>query len=269
MIQPKTEYCGLPGNLAYDALPPLLRKLVYLQSLNPEEIDLLLKMHATRKTFAKGKVLLKQGDIHKDCFIVTHGWAYRYADLYDGSRQIINYYLPGDIINPFALAMPTLNYSVAAITPLRVSICKPGYLMELFSTQSRLSLFYAGILGREDSSMAEQIVRIGRRSAYQRAAHLLLELYYRLKIVGLTEEHSFYLPVTQNLLADTLGLSVVHMNRTLYRLRLANLIKIRSHHISLVDIEKLKQVAEYKGTYLEQIKNVFDAEAKLVPVQTE
>ncbi len=255
------------NNPLSDDLPPLLRKFGYLQSLSPEEADLLLKMHASKKTIAKGKVLLRQDDVHKYCFIVTHGWAYRYSDLYDGSRQVINYYLPGDIISPFALVMPRVNYSVATISSVRVSIYKPEYLMELFATQPRLGLFYAWMLGREDSSMAEQIIRIGRRSAYQRAAHLLLELYHRLKIVGFTDHRSFYLPVTQSLLADTLGLSVVHMNRTLYRLRLENLIKIRSHKISLINIDRLKEVAEYKGTYLEQMKSLYEIEKKLQKIQ--
>lgn len=257
------EDSNSPDSSSSEILPPLLKKFGYLQALNVAEAELLLKMHASKKVITKGKVILRQEDIHKSSFIVTHGWAYRYSDLYDGSRQVINYYLPGDIISPFALVMPKVNYSVAALTGLRVSVYKPEYLMELFSTQPRLGLFYAWMLGREDSTMAEQIVRIGRRSAYKRTAHLLLELYHRLKIVGLTDNRSFYLPITQSLLADTLGLSVVHMNRTLYKLRLENLIRIRSHKISLLNLERLKEVAEYKGTYLEQMKNIFESKNSL------
>lgn len=260
MIQLKINNSAATHKSIKNDLPPLLKKFVQLQSLNPEAVNLLLNMHAMKKTFAKGKIIYEQDNINKDCFIVTHGWAYRYTDLYDGSRQVISYYLPGDIINPFASAIPKSNYSVAAITNLRVSICKPEYLMELFATQPKLGLLYTALLSCGDASMAEQIVRIGRRSAYQRVTHLLLELYYRLRLVGHAENYTFYLPVTQSLLADTLGLSVVHMNRTLYKLRLANLIRIRSHKIDLINIEKLMEIAEYKCNYLEQLKNMFEHE---------
>ena len=104
--------------------------------------------------------------------------------------------------------------------------------------------------------VAEQVVRVGRRSAYKRTAHLLLELFHRLKIIGETENKTFSMPVSQQLLADTLGLSFVHMNRTLKKLRTDNLISMDSKEIRLLDIDKLKQLAEYQVCYMEQIKNL-------------
>jgi CRP-like cAMP-binding protein len=237
-------------------LPPLIKKLNYLQALTVDEIAILMKMHVDTISIHERKIILDQGDTHSKSYIVNEGWAYRYSDLSNGNRQIINYYLPGDIISPFALVMPKTPYSVASITGLKLSVFKPELLVQLFSMQPKLGLFYGWILGREDSIVAEQVVRIGRRSAYIRTAHLLLELFHRLKIIGETENKTFSLPVTQHLLADTLGLSIVHMNRSLKKLCLDKLIKISSNEISLLDYDKIKQITEYESSYLEQIKKL-------------
>ncbi len=236
--------------------PPLIRRLLFMQSLNVEEIAVLMKMHANAHFIDERTTFLEYGDVQKKTFIVTKGWAYRFNDLSDGSRQIINYYLPGDIIGPFAVIMPKANYSVASITRLEVCSFEAEYLVELFATQPRLGLLYGWMLGRDDSIVAEQVVRVGRRSAYKRTAHLLLELFHRLKVIGETENKTFAMPISQNLLADTLGMSFVHMNRTLRRLRMDGLISMTSNEITLLDIDRLKQIAEYQIYYLEQIKNL-------------
>ncbi len=236
--------------------PPLIRRLLYLQSLNIEEIAVLMKMHEHTRFIDERTIFLRQGDLQKECIVVTKGWAYRFYELSDGSRQIINYYLPGDVINPFAVILPKIGYSVASITHLEVCVFKPEYLVEVFSTQPKLSLLYVWMLGHDDSVIAEQVVRIGRRSAYKRTAHLLLELFHRMKVIGETENKSFPMPISQQLLADTLGLSFVHMNRTLRKLRMDNLISMTYRVATLLDIDKLKQLAEYEVFYMEQIKNL-------------
>lgn len=236
--------------------PPLIRRLLYLQSLNMEEIAVLMKMHEHARFIDERTIFLHQGNTQKKCMIVTKGWAYRFKELSDGNRQVINYYLPGDIISPFAVIVPKIGHSVASITLLEVCVFEPEYLVELFATQPKLGLLYGWMLGRDDSMVAEQVVRVGRRSAYKRTAHLLLELFHRLKVIGETENEAFYLPVSQQLLADTLGLSFVHMNRTLRKLRMDNLISKDSKEIRLLDIDKLKQHAEYETCYMDQIKNL-------------
>ena len=236
--------------------PPLIRRLLYLQSLNMEEIAVLMKMHEHARFIDERTIFLHQGNIQKKCMIVTKGWAYRFNELSDGNRQIINYYLPGDIISPFAVIIPKTGYSVASITLLEVCVFEPEYLVEVFATQPKLGLLYGWMLGRDDSIVAEQVVRVGRRSAYKRTAHLLLELFHRLKVIGETENKTFSMPVSQQLLADTLGLSFVHMNRTLKKLRMDNLISMDFKEIRLLDIDKLKQLAEYQVFYMDQIKDL-------------
>ncbi len=237
---------------------PLIRKILYVQPLNAEEINALNKLHNHPHSFDELTTVINYGAVHKKSYIVTEGWAYRYYDLNDGSRQIINFYLPGDIISPYALVMPKTPYCVDSITCLKVCQFEPEELIELFVTQPKLGLIYGWLLGREDSMMADQIVRNGRRSAYKSVAHLLLEIHHRLKIVGLAEEKNgvFPMPIAQHYLSDALGLSLVHINRTLRKLRVNKLIDVTHKTVSLLDIDELKKITEYNGYYLDQIKNI-------------
>jgi CRP-like cAMP-binding protein len=226
---------------------PLIKKFNCLRPLSHRETNILKRLHEQEIMIGARQEILNHGNLSQKSFIVNQGWAYRYYDLSNGKRQIINYYLPGDIINPFSLVRPKATYSIASISSLYVSVFKPSYLISLFITQPKLGLLYMKILCEEDNLSMGQIVRLGSQTAYQRAAHLFLEFYYRLKIVGQTENSSFLMPLTQQLLAETLGLSQVHMNRTIHKLQLHKLIRINSKKISLLNIERLKQIAEYQA----------------------
>jgi CRP-like cAMP-binding protein len=251
--------------------PPMLKKFNFIDALAPEEINALMRLHEHTFSIDERKIILEQGDIRKKSFIVTQGWAYRFSSLFDGSQQVINYYLPGDVISPFALVMPKASYSVASISRLEVCVFNPDYLLELFSTQPKIGIYYGWMLGRQDASMAEQIVRIGRLSAYKRTAHLLMEFYHRLKVVELVDNNTFYLPMTQQLLADTLGLSIVHMNRTLKKLQKDNLISLSGNKLCFLNPEKIKQVAEYDTYYLDEIRHFISGDIRLdsVPISAD
>ncbi len=233
---------------------PLIKKFSYLKQLSHDEIDALLKIHEQTRLIEAHKTFLNQGGTQKQSLIITRGWAYRYYDLSNGKRQIINYYLPGDIISPFSSVMLIVNYSVASITPLHVCPFDRDDLTELFTISPKLKPLFEYMLAWEDILLAEQVCRLGRQSAYQRTVHLLLELFHRLKIVGQTERNTFISPLTQQIMAETLGLSIVHMNRTLRKLCNENLISIMAHTVSLLNTFKLKQIAEYPGAYLEPRK---------------
>lgn len=231
---------------------PLIKRFDFLRALSHEEINVLKRLHEQEIIIDAHKVMLCQGNTSHKCFIVNQGWAYRYYDLSNGKRQVVNYYLPGDIISPYALVRPKENYSIASITPLNVSVIEPNYLISLFSAHAKLGLLYKKMLSEEDILFMEQIVRLGIRTAYERTAHLLMEFFERLKIVGQTENSSFTLPLTQQLLAETLGLSLVHMNRTINKLQLHKLISIESKKVSILNNERLKQIAEYQTLEREQ-----------------
>lgn len=225
---------------------PLIKKYNALQPLSYDEIDMLMKMHGQEIIIDAHKTLLQQKNIHQKCFIVNRGWACRFIDHSNGARQIIDYYLPGDIISPFALVMPRANYSVASISCLHVSVFKPDALIDLCTAQPKLGLRYLEMLGWQDAMLVEMTTGIGWRTAYQRTAYLLLNLFERLKLVGMTVDNTFLAPLRQQMLADTLGLSTVHMNRTIKKLREDELIRIEPNIVKLLDIDRLKQLTEYQ-----------------------
>jgi CRP-like cAMP-binding protein len=120
----------------------------------------------------------------------------------------------------------------------------------MFADCPRLAAAIAWSAGRDEAILSEQIVRVGRRSAYERTGHLIVELLHRLRLVGEAEQESFELPLTQEILADTLGLSIVHVNRTLRRLRENGLLCIKGERVVIGDLEQLTSVTEFSPQYL-------------------
>ncbi len=252
MIYAHTKHDHLPEQSVKYAWP-FIKKLCFLQQLSQEEISLIRKLHEKTAVFDKHQEILGSKDTQAKCLIVNKGWACRYTYLSNGSRQVINYYLPGDIINLSALNMSKADYAIFSITSMHVSEYKPDTLQNLCTLHPKLESLCDLILDNEETLLVDQVVRIGRRSAYERTVHLLLELYHRLKAVGQTVDNTFSMPLTQGLLADTLGMSFVHMNRTLHKLRNDNLIDIQSGKIILLDFNKLAEIAEYQNA-LSKIK---------------
>lgn len=229
----------------------LTRKLGALAKLSGEEIDCLESLHRQRRLIEAGSEILGQGDRHRATMIVLEGWALRYKVLDDGRRQIVNFFLPGDIIGAFASVIDCSEHAVAAITDLSVAAFEPQSIFGLFAEFPRVGALYSWSAGRDEAIVAEQVVRIGRRSAFERTGHLLLELLRRLQLVGLAGEHSFAMPLTQELLADTLGLTPVHMSRTLRRLRATQLIDIAGRCVVIPDVRRLQEVTHFSPAYLE------------------
>jgi CRP-like cAMP-binding protein len=244
LAQPKHRIVNELADLKW----PLIKKLASLQELDFEEIDYLRKLHEKTLVIKKQQDLISYKSIHNQYIIINQGWACRFSVLQDGGRQIINYYLPGDIIN---LAGIQSSHSILSITPLFISTFKEDALHHLFTHYPKLDSLYKQMICSSEAMLAEQVVRIGRRSAYQGTIHLLLELFQRLNSIGQTNQNSFQMPLTQELLADTLGMSIVHMNRTLHKLRDDGLIEMQSNKINLLNLPKLEQLAEYEGVLLE------------------
>lgn len=230
---------------------PLGRKLTAVISLNNAEIACLETINKNARDVAEGTEFVRDGDPYGHTYVVQEGWAIRYKLLSDGRRQVLNFVLPGDFVGLFSSLFQTADHSVAALTDLRVSQVDPLAIVDMFANCPRLGAAVAWSAGRDEAILSEQVVRVGRRSAYERTGHLMIELLHRLKLVGEAGGRSFDLPLTQEILADTLGLSLVHVNRTLRRLREAELLRIVGNRVVIDDLERLEQVAEFSPEYLE------------------
>jgi CRP-like cAMP-binding protein len=192
--------------------------------------------------------LISEGEPLERPRLIRSGWACRVRYLRDGRRQILNYYLPGDIMGFSTEAQPTALASYASLTRLMtmdlgglrsLAIDRAAEFPDLAEACRRMRF-------NEESYLLSQITRIGRQKAYERVAHLLLEFHSRLKGTGLTEGNTFQLPLTQEALADGLGLSAVHVNRTFKLLKRKNYVRIERTTVTLLEPEALAEIAAYR-----------------------
>ncbi|MEO5372686.1 MAG: Crp/Fnr family transcriptional regulator [Alphaproteobacteria bacterium] len=234
------------------AVSPLTRKLRQGLALSREEAAVAEDLLSQRRSVRANTDIVVDGDEYGAILIVCEGWAYRYKLLADGRRQILNFVLPGDGIGSYASLFTIAANSVQSLTDVVLGVIAPDRLHHINRHHPRLSGALSRSLAQGESMLAEHVVRIGRRTAYERMAHLLMELLMRLQAVGFADHRSYDLPLTQEILADALGLSIVHVNRTLRQLRRDGLLRIEGRRIVIDDVDRLTEVAEFEPGYLEQ-----------------
>jgi CRP-like cAMP-binding protein len=220
------------------------------------------KRPATVEAWVDFANLVKTIKIHKNIdFIVTgnryeslyinhDGWLFRYKILHNGRRQILGFILPEEIFGLQACLYKSSLYSVAAITDASLSAIPANMLNEIFERSPAVSnaLFFSALC--ESAVLGEHLIDTGRRSAYERISHFLLELFARLSPVGLTNDLSFKMPLTQELIGDALGLTTIHVNRTICLLREDKLIAIDGKCVTLLDYEALSLLSDFENSYL-------------------
>ena len=224
---------------------PFIERLARFVELTGEEKDRLSALQADFFRIHDGIDIITAGNAYRCIFILNRGMAIRYKVLHDGRRQILNLVLPGDFIGiPGCLFSHSL-YSVASLG--KSIACSVAFteIFLLFQQHPRLSTAMFWLVGHDAAMFAEHLVGVGRQSAYERVARLLLELLSRLQFAGLADDRSFDMPMTQELMADALGLSVPHVNRTLRRLREDGLIAIEGNRLTCLDPPALSQLAEF------------------------
>jgi CRP-like cAMP-binding protein len=194
--------------------------------------------------------LLSEGDRPQHVHLVLDGWAARYKTLPDGKRQIVALFVPGDFCDLNVYILKYMDHSIRAITRLKVAMITPEEMTALTAERPRLT---QALWWQELVSMAiqrEWTLNLGQRSAYERLAHLLLELYLRLRTVGRAQDGRCDFPLTQNDLADATGLTAVHVNRTLQELRRDGLIELERKQLRVLDIQRLIEVSMFNANYL-------------------
>ncbi len=175
-------------------------------------------------TARKNKDILIAGKHYGAVYVNHDGWLLRYKILHSGSRQVIDFILPGQIFGLQACLFNNSLYSVMTITDSSLSVIPFEMIDDVFERSPRLArtLFWSTV--SETAIVSEHLIDAARRCAYERVSHLLLELFVRLKSAGLAKDMSFELPLTQELIGDALGLTTVHVNRTMRSLREDKLI---------------------------------------------
>ena len=231
---------------------PLIDKLSRHLPLSPVEISFLRDLHGPRRQFHRHRDIIVQGRPYRSAFILCSGFAWRYKILPDGKRQLLSFALPGDLIGFPAVFFENAVNATGSLSDAIVATVPFAALYDLFARFPRVAVALYWMAAREAAIYGEHIVDVGRRSAYERLAHLILELLARLRSAGLAGELSYVLPLTQELIADVLGLSGPHVSRMLRSMREEGLVTIEDHRLTVIDLESLTQLAGFDGDYLVQ-----------------
>jgi CRP-like cAMP-binding protein len=238
------------------ATAPLTQKLSQSVPLAASELPQLGDLQSGNRLFRRGQEIIAEGRKCRTLFIVMEGVGVRYRVLRDGRRHVLNVVLPGDIAGVPGCFFETALYSIRTLTDLRASPVPFARIMSLFHTHPQLAAKLFWSFSCEAAIYAEHLIAIGRRNALERVAHFLLELLTRLQALRLADERSFSLPLTQELIADALGLSVPYVNQVLRSLRDEGLVCIKDKLIVINDVEALSALVDFERTYLKPLSIV-------------
>lgn len=190
-----------------------------------------------------GTTVLVEGARSAHLYTVLSGWGFRYKILEDGRRQILNYVVPGDMIGLQGAVMAEMQHSVEALTPMTLCVFERSRLFSLFELHPGLGFDLTWLAAREECILDEHLLSIGRRSAVERSSYLLAFLFDRGVNAGILGDNHRHIPATQMHFADTLGLSIVHTNKTLKKLADRRLIRWRERGCDIIDPVGLQEIA--------------------------
>ncbi len=228
----------------------LIRKLErYVRLSNEDKATLRSAARDKIKRLRPREDVIREGEKPTNINLILSGWACRYKVLEDGRRQIMAFFLPGDVCDLNIFVLKEMDHSVGALTPLTYAEITRETFDEMAEHPRIVQAMWWDTLVCA-AIQREWTVNLGQRTAIERIAHLLCELYIRLHTVGLTVDGRCELPVTQSELADATGLTPVHVNRTLQELRAQRLIVLHGKELQILDFDRLKNVALFNDNYL-------------------
>ena len=220
-----------------------LRRIDIFENKNSDQVDFIQTFKSGEIAVARGGTLYAEGGAPHDLYTVLSGWAFRYKSLADGRRQICNFALPGDFMGLQSSLTGRMEHGAEALTDLRLCVFPRQKLFSLYVAHPSLGFDLTWLAAREERFLDDNLLAVGRRTALEKTAYLIWHLYSRARELGLVADDRLDLPLTQQHFADTLGLSLVHLNRSLRRLRATGLITLEGRVITMRDEKALARLA--------------------------
>jgi len=235
------------------SLRPAQRLAVKLESitdLSATESEALHALPMRVDDIAADQDIVREGDRPSECCLLLEGFACRFKFTEAGKRQIFAFHTPGDIPDLQSLHLKRMDHTLGTVTPCKVAFIPHHALRALMREHSQLgdALWRDTLV--DAAIFREWMVGIGRRSAKASVAHLLCELFTRLKAIGMAQDGAVPLPLTQAEVGDALGLSTVHVNRTLQELRAQDLFTWENRVLKVLDWQRLAKEGEFDAAYL-------------------
>jgi CRP-like cAMP-binding protein len=224
-----------------------LRPLDIFRDFEKSELAFVSNFKKGELSVDKGATVVVEGNHSAHLYTVLFGLGFRYKLMADGRRQILNYLLPGDLIGLQGSLVGEMQHSVEALSPMLLCVFEREQLHTLYQNHPGLAYDITWIASREEQMLDENLLSIGRRTALERSAYLICFIWARAGKVNLVGKANALLPITQQHVADTLGLSLVHTNRTLRKLIDRKLIVWRDGGVEVLDFEALMNVARWEG----------------------
>lgn len=229
----------------------LVRKLQTRAVLDRSDIAAILDLPFTERTYEVPGYLIREGATSlRQCSFIRSGFAFRQKLTIDGNRQIVGISLPGDFVDLQHLFLDRADHSVQVLTRVETADLDRAALQQLAQQRPNVNraLWIDSLI--EASIHREWILNVGRRDARQRIAHLLCEFTLRMKEAGLEQGRNFELPMTQEQLGDAVGLTSVHVNRTLKALAKDGLVQREKRYLAIADWEKVRAIGDFSALYL-------------------
>jgi CRP-like cAMP-binding protein len=220
-----------------------LRKLPVFTASGPEEIAVIRARKVGEMVVAARGSILREGDTPERLYTLLAGWAFRFKTLPDGRRQILNFLLPGDLVGLQAKIFEEASHGVDALTDVRLCLFSRDRIWDIFRHQPQIAFDVTWLSAREEGLVDESLLSAGRRTAAESVAALVLQLHRRATALGLATQAGVPMPLTQAHIADALGLSSVHANRTLRLMRQRKLFTLAGGMLRDVDLAGLRRLA--------------------------
>lgn len=230
---------------------PLLAKMERFVPLTDAEREALRELSRNARIHRRGTDLISEGDKPDSVFLLLDGWAYRYKHLANGNRQIMAYLIPGDLCDIRIFLFEKMDHSIGLLSDATVVRIPAAEMLAVMDRFPRIERAFMWATLVDEATLREWLLNIGQRDALQRLSHLICELCVRLSVVDLVDDQdSFVMPLTQAELADTTGITAVHVNRSLQRLRRDELIVTRDGKMTILDFDRLAALSGFSDDYL-------------------
>jgi CRP-like cAMP-binding protein len=204
------------------------------------------------RTFPPEQHVVRDGDRPSECCLIVKGFGLRSKTTAAGRRQILSIHVPGDIPDLQSLHLHVMDHDLVTLTECTLGFISHTALRKLHRQRPDIAeLFWRDTL--IDAAMfREWIVNLGQRPAPSRLAHVMAELHRRLQVIGMTDGRSFDMPLTQEQIADALGITSIHANRVIKQLRTEGIIDIHRGRVSILDQRKFEELADFDDRYMHQ-----------------
>ncbi|WBO24431.1 Crp/Fnr family transcriptional regulator [Sphingomonas abietis] len=227
-----------------------VEKLKGYAPLSNEEVKLLEEVSRHGRRYASGQDMIREGDKPGVVFVVLEGWACRYKILPGGSRQIISFLMPGDFCDMHVAVLDEMDHSIATLTEATIVTIPRATIEHLTSVSPTLVKAFWWTQLVDEGVLRATIVSMGRRTSLERVAHLLCELSFRMRNIGIANEEHIEMPFSQIVLADAVGLTPVHVNRVVGKLRRAGALTVTPATLIVANLSRLAEIAGFDDNYL-------------------